>query len=71
MINSFSTPRLALIITSALGCIFTFFVWLNEIERTTFLTQPLLNALWCAAVPLGLSVFLIIKNGVRARLSLA
>lgn len=62
MINSFSTPRLALIITSALGCIFTFFVWLNEIERTTFLAQPLLNALWCAAVPLGLSVFLIIKK---------
>ena len=60
--NSCSTPRLALIITSALGCIFTFFVWLNEIERTTFLAQPLLNALWCAVLPLGLSVFLIIKK---------
>ncbi|MCT2417893.1 hypothetical protein N1689_08540 [Pantoea sp. XY16] len=60
--NSCSTPRLALIITSALGCIFTFFVWLNEIDRTTFLAQPVLKALWCAVLPLGLSVFLIIKK---------
>lgn len=60
--NSCSTPRLALIITSALGCIFIFFVWLNEIERTTFLAQPILKVLWCAVLPLGLSVFLIIKK---------
>ncbi|MDH2066852.1 hypothetical protein [Pantoea sp. GD03673] len=60
--NSYSTPRLALIISGALGCLVTFFVWRNEIDRTTFLTNPLLQALWSAVLPLGLSVFLIIKK---------
>lgn len=60
--NNYSTRRFALTISGVLGCIFTFFVWRNEIDRTTFLTQPVLNALWCAVLPLGLSIFLIIKK---------
>lgn len=39
-----------------------FFVWRNEIDRNTFLTQSTLDALWSAVLPLGLSIFLIIKK---------
>jgi len=60
--KTYSTTRLALIITGTLGCIFTFFVWRNEIERTTFLTQSTLNALGYAILPPGLSGFLMIKK---------
>ncbi|MVT81101.1 hypothetical protein [Pantoea agglomerans] len=60
--NTYSTRRFALLITGVLGCLFTFFVWRNEIDRNTFLTQPVLDALWCAVLPLGLALFFIIKK---------
>lgn len=60
--DTYSTRRFALIITGVLGCIFTFFVWRNEIDRNTFLTQSTLDALWSAVLPLGLALFFIIKK---------
>lgn len=50
-----------LIIIAALGCLL-FFVWRNEIDRNTFLTESVLDALWCAVLPLGLALFIIIKK---------
>jgi len=57
--KSYST---ALIIIAALGCILIFFVWRNEIDRNTFLAEPVLDALWFAVLPLGLALFMIIKK---------
>lgn len=55
--DTYSTRRFALIITGVLGCIFTFFVWRNEIDRNTFLTQSTLDALWSAVLPLDCLFF--------------
>lgn len=62
-----SYPRLLLITTAVLACMFAIVAWHNEIDQTTYLARPTIYALLVSSLFLGLFLLASIKKWGKGR----